>query len=191
MWSEKYEKLSTYEKTEFRRIGNYLLSHTYMVRFTYDSGEETTLPNADYNMVMRLFEVLQEGITVNRQEYIDSGSFYRKNIRSRRSNEPPQPIAETPDIEKEILGAVVEKLRSGYSDARIKSFMDSLFANGKTEINSAEIAVNNDTDYILTLLSVVKAYKGRSCYRIQLGDGFIEKDGYRIPQFVLKKGGKH
>lgn len=60
MWSEKYEKLSTYEKTEFRRIGNYLLSHTYMVRFTYDSGEETTLPNADYNMVMRLFEVLQE-----------------------------------------------------------------------------------------------------------------------------------
>ena len=60
MWSEQYEKLSTYEKTEFRRIGNYLLSHTYMVRFTYDSGEETTLPNADYNMVMRLFEVLQE-----------------------------------------------------------------------------------------------------------------------------------
>ena len=38
MWSEQYEKLSTYEKTEFRRIGNYLLSHTYMVRFTYDSG---------------------------------------------------------------------------------------------------------------------------------------------------------
>ena len=30
MWSEQYEKLSTYEKTEFRRIGNYLLSHTYM-----------------------------------------------------------------------------------------------------------------------------------------------------------------
>ena len=85
---------------------------------------------------------------------------------------------------------MVEKLRSGYSDARVKSFMDSLFANGKTEISSTEIAVNNDTDYILTLLSVVKAYKGRSGYRIQLGDGFIEKDGYRIPKFVLKKGGK-
>ena len=36
------------------------MSHTYMVRFTYDPGEETTLPNADYNMVMRLFEALQE-----------------------------------------------------------------------------------------------------------------------------------
>lgn len=60
MWSEQYEKLSSYEKIEFRRLGNYLLSHTYMVRFTYDSDEETTLPNADFNMVMRLFEVLQE-----------------------------------------------------------------------------------------------------------------------------------
>lgn len=60
MWSEKYEKLSSYEKNEFRRLGNYLLSHTYMVRFIYDSGEETTLPNADYTMVMRLFEVFRE-----------------------------------------------------------------------------------------------------------------------------------
>ena len=60
MWSEQYEKLSSYEKIEFRRLENYLLSHTYMVRFTYDSDEETTLPNADFNMVMRLFEVLQE-----------------------------------------------------------------------------------------------------------------------------------
>ena len=60
MWSEQYEKLSSYEKGEFRRLGNYLLSHTYLVRFTYDPSEETTLPNADYNMVMRLFEVFRD-----------------------------------------------------------------------------------------------------------------------------------
>ena len=64
MWSEQYEKLSTYEKGEFRRLGNYLLSHTYMVRFTYDPGEGTTLPNSDYTMVMRLFEVLQDYFAV-------------------------------------------------------------------------------------------------------------------------------
>ena len=64
MWSEQYEKLSTYEKGEFRRLGNYLLSHTYMVRFTYDPGEGTTLPNGDYTMVMRLFEVLQDYFAV-------------------------------------------------------------------------------------------------------------------------------
>ena len=60
MWSEQYEKLSSYEQGEFRRLGNYLLSHTYMVRFTYDTSEETTLPNSDYNTVLRLYEILQE-----------------------------------------------------------------------------------------------------------------------------------
>ena len=88
-----------------------------------------------------------------------------------------------------MLGAVVEKLRSGYSDARVKSYMDSLFEDGKTEVSSGEIAVNNDTEYILTLLAVVTAYKGRRGYHIQIGEGSVEKNGYRIPQFVLKKGG--
>ena len=71
-----------------------------------------------------------------------------------------------------------------------QEYIDSLFANGKTEVESAEIAVNNDADYILTLLSVVSAYKGRSGYHIQINDGLVEKNGYRIPRFVLKKGGK-
>lgn len=145
---------------------------------------------SDEKQESKINTILQEGITVNRQEYIDSGSFFHKNIKSRRSNEPPQPIAETRDIEKEVLGAVVEKLRSGYSDARVKSYMDSMFVNGKSEISSEEIAVNNDEDYILTLLTVVNAYRGRRGYQIQVDSGFVKKDGYRIPRFILKKGGK-
>lgn len=60
MWNEDYEKLTSYEKGEFRRIANYLLSHTYMVRFIYDAGKEMTLPNSDYSMLVRLFPILQE-----------------------------------------------------------------------------------------------------------------------------------
>lgn len=60
MWNEEYEKLTSYEKGEFRRIANYLLSHTYLVRFTYDAVKEMTLPNADYSTLVRLFSVLQE-----------------------------------------------------------------------------------------------------------------------------------
>ena len=60
MWNEEYEKLTSYEKGEFRRIANYLLSRTYMVRFTYDSVKEMTSPNSDYSMLARLFSVLQE-----------------------------------------------------------------------------------------------------------------------------------
>lgn len=145
---------------------------------------------ADDEQLPQIMNMLEEGITVNRQEYIDAGSLYHKNIRSRRSDEPPQPIEEERDIEKEILTAVVGKLRSGYSDARVKSYMDSLFANGRTEVASGEISVENDTDYILTLLSVVSAYRGTRGYRIEITDGYVQKGVYRIPRFVLKKGGK-
>lgn len=138
----------------------------------------------------KIMNMLEEGITVNRQEYIDAGSLYHKNIRSRRSDDPPQPIEEERDIEKELLTAVVGKLRSGYSDARVKSYMDSLFANGRTEVASEEVTVENDTDYILTLLSVVSAYRGTRGYRIEITDGYVQKGVYRIPRFVLKKGGK-
>ena len=60
MWNEKYEALSTYEKGEFRRLSNYLLSHTYMVRYEYQPSQQMTLPNADYNMSARLFPILRD-----------------------------------------------------------------------------------------------------------------------------------
>lgn len=64
MWVEEYEKLTAYEKAEFRRIGNYLLSHTYIVRYTYDTGEQMTFPNKDYQMVVRLFPLMKEYFSV-------------------------------------------------------------------------------------------------------------------------------
>lgn len=65
MWNEKYEALSTYEKGEFRRLSNYLLSHTYMVRYEYQPSQQMTLPNADYNMSARLFPVLRDYFSVS------------------------------------------------------------------------------------------------------------------------------
>ena len=60
MWSETYEALSNYEKGEFRRICNYLLSHTYIVRDVYKPDKQWTEPNTDYRMVNRLFECMRE-----------------------------------------------------------------------------------------------------------------------------------
>lgn len=66
MWNEKYEKLSNYETGEFRRLANYLLSHTYIVRDRYDVSKKMMLLNEDYRMVVtRLFEVLLEYFEVS------------------------------------------------------------------------------------------------------------------------------
>lgn len=64
MWNEQYETLSSYEKGEFRRLANYLLSHTYMVRYEYQPSQQMTLPNADYQMATRLFPVMRDYFAV-------------------------------------------------------------------------------------------------------------------------------
>ena len=65
MWSEDFEKLSSYEKGEFRRLSNYLLSHTYLVRYEYQSSQKMTMPSSDYTLVSRLFSVMQEYFSVS------------------------------------------------------------------------------------------------------------------------------
>jgi hypothetical protein len=65
MWSETYETLSNYERGEFRRICNYLLSHTYIVRDVYKPDKQWTEPNNDYRMVNRLFECMSEYFSVS------------------------------------------------------------------------------------------------------------------------------
>lgn len=60
MWSENYESLSNYEKGEFRRLCNYLLSRTYIVRDAYRPDKERTEYSNDYRMVVQLFECMRE-----------------------------------------------------------------------------------------------------------------------------------
>jgi hypothetical protein len=65
MWSETYEALSNYEKGEFRRLCNYLLSHTYIVRDVYRPDKQWTEPSSDYRLVNRLFECMRDYFSVS------------------------------------------------------------------------------------------------------------------------------
>jgi DNA-binding MarR family transcriptional regulator len=60
VWTKDYESLNSNEKDELRRIGNYLLSHTYLTRYMYAPSEQMTLPNKDYQIATRFFSILQD-----------------------------------------------------------------------------------------------------------------------------------
>lgn len=146
--------------------------------------------SADEKGKESIAEIFEENTCINRQEYIDSGSFYHKNIKSKRSNQPPQAVELHDDIQDELIGEVISRIRNGFSENRVKAYLDSLFKDGAAQIESRDIEINNDTDYVLTLLAVVNCINGRHGYSINLGNDYIRKNGYRIPQFVLFKGGK-
>jgi hypothetical protein len=60
MFDELYGKLNSSEKEDFRRLTNYLFSHTYLVRHEYQPSQQMTLPNRDYQIVSRLFDAFQK-----------------------------------------------------------------------------------------------------------------------------------
>jgi hypothetical protein len=60
MFQKEYEKLNSSEKEDFRRIANYLLSHTYLVRYEYQPSLEMTLANKDYQVTSRFFDALHD-----------------------------------------------------------------------------------------------------------------------------------
>ncbi len=60
MWETEYEKLTAYEKGEFRRIGNYLLSHTYIVSSKYNTTKQFVEYSNDYRLAINFFSLLQD-----------------------------------------------------------------------------------------------------------------------------------
>lgn len=60
MWENAYNQLSNYEKGEFRRLGNYILSHTYLVKERYYPDKGMSMPDENYRMAYRLFPILRD-----------------------------------------------------------------------------------------------------------------------------------
>ena len=60
MWNDDFNALSNYDKGEFRRIANHLLSHTYLTKYNYQPSRQMTLPNRDYQLAARYFSILAE-----------------------------------------------------------------------------------------------------------------------------------
>jgi hypothetical protein len=60
MFEKELEGLNSGEREDFRRLANYLLSHTYLVRHEYQPAQQMTLPNREYQTVSRFFEVFRD-----------------------------------------------------------------------------------------------------------------------------------
>jgi len=57
VWIENYEKLSSSEKEEFRRLANLLLSKTFVTRDYFDSKDAMMKINSEYRFIERHFEL--------------------------------------------------------------------------------------------------------------------------------------
>lgn len=69
---------------------------------------------------------------------------------------------------------------------RINKYLDRIFADGRTEVNSADLPLENDDDYVDSMF-LLSRYKETSSYEIEFSEGSVKHGKYSIPKFVIRK----
>lgn len=145
----------------------------------------------------RIGDMLEANISVNRQYFLDGESFFHKNVLGRRLNEGVLEIAGPGDFADNALERLAGELKNLYSLDRIRRFVEGLFSTavpdsaGEAVVESEHIPVEDDADFILLILALIRCRERGMGYTVKLQEGRIERNGYRIPRMKFrKKNGK-
>ncbi|MDR0641487.1 MAG: DUF5716 family protein [Treponema sp.] len=141
----------------------------------------------------RIGDMLEANISVNRQYFLDGESFFHKNILSRRLNGETLEIAGQGDFSDNALERLAGELKNIYSLDRIRRFVEGLFSaavsdsSGELVVESEHIPVEDDADFILLILALIRCRERGTGYTVKLREGGIERNGYRVPKMEFRK----
>ncbi len=110
--------------------------------------------------------------------------------RKRRMEFAPDPLRLRSSLDMEAVQNEVDnftqRVRQGFDQRRIFSFMDKQFGNRKT-LGSQDLELENQDDFILTLLAVLRHDDPESFYKVAFGDCYILNSGFRLPEMTFTR----
>jgi hypothetical protein len=143
----------------------------------------------------KLYAKLHDHVEIYRQDFIDGGSFYHRNLVSRRINGEALEIAPGRELSVEAMESLAGQMRNMYSPERIRRFVESFFVSGSDSAESEDISIRDDTDLILLILAVARSREQGMDYTVELQDesfeGLVRErvnvNGYVIPKMRFSK----
>jgi len=141
----------------------------------------------------KILDMMERKARINRQEFLDGHSLWHRNIKSRRSSAMALTINDTERLSEEEADKLLKFIRNDYSLQHVRMFMDKLFGE-KDSVSTKEIEISDDREFLLLLLSAIRAGEQNTNFKAQVGTGSLKINGYGIPQMVFtrKRGGdKH
>ena len=64
MFEQEYNNLYESEKEEFRRVVNYLLSKTFIIRDVYDKQAKKMITSSEYLFMEKYFDIFEEYLSI-------------------------------------------------------------------------------------------------------------------------------
>ena len=179
------EKNRRYTRATTQKI-DYLINSDQSVK----GNLITLLKNlSDEEKADKTFQLTSNSFELYEQSFISDESLYEKKKAVKRTRNSELIMTEAPvDFEVKAKAAAMQVLNNKYSKKNVNEYVDRLLGD-KNEITSREIAIENDDDYIMTLLSVVQANDRSSKYSIEFADEEVISGKYEIPLMTYRKRG--
>jgi hypothetical protein len=132
---------------------------------------------------------MREQVKIYRQDFVDDGSFYHKNVLTRRISGEALEIAPGEPLSFEALESLAAQMKNVYSPERIRLFVESFFDSGKTVAESEGLPLNDDTDFILLILAVARSRERDMNYTVEVRKERVNVNGYVIPKMRFSRKG--
>lgn len=130
-------------------------------------------------------KLLQANIRVCRQESFDGKSLYHKNVRSRRTTAEPLKIERKDEgSEKIAMMDMVDQMKDSFPTARVKAYMSELLKDRRV-LKMEDIPISDDSDFILLMIGTIRSSDRNMPYRMELGSGELQKNGYTVPNVTF------
>lgn len=170
----KYTKTTT-QKLEYLTVG----SNNLRGNLVYLLRKFAELEDGD-----GLNDEINKALSVYSQEYVSSESlFSRKRAKKRDLTEMLQ--VKTYNIGAETIQAENKRIFDAkYNKERVFKYTERLFA-GKDRFEYATLQIQNDEDYIMSIMAFIRASDRDSFYRVELNGDNCQLGEYTVPNITL------
>jgi hypothetical protein len=196
--SDTYERLEEMLEEIDRKNSAYTRASIEKMRYLLNS--DRSIKGKLVDLLMRisismpenqeiLIEQLACAVELFRQGYLDERSLFMRTPKNKKEEgKPLEVLPSLEDDENNALAEFLEKAKLSYSHTRILQFMTSVMNNANV-ITSQEIPLPDDETFILLMFGTLKGGEKNVFYQVKFGEGYIIKNGYRVPEmkFIRKE----
>ncbi len=122
------------------------------------------------------------------QRIVDEGSLYSSRKARERKDVKREKVKTMVDRNTVLdeAASFKETVHEAYSKQRIQQYMLELL-DGNESIDAAMILIEEDGQYVKTILGVLDNDDEKSQYSVEFKDGELDKDRYKIPDFRVQR----
>jgi hypothetical protein len=133
--------------------------------------------------------MLEGSLTLHHQQSLDSASLYHRRHDTHTYLGEPLSVAARKDFSVAEVNQMLAGIRGRFSDQDVQAFLLRLL-KGRERITEADFELAGDDDFILLLLTVIKAMERAASFTVHLEQRQAKKNGFLIPgmSIMMKEG---